>query len=242
MDREGLPDLSREGGVELGERSGHGEDALRRASLRVVVFLIFLFWLLLLLLPIGKAASFVTPNIQTRIPNVLATVLALPLAAAFLLFPQKRCRTTEKPVLVWRRFLAFFIDSAAVLPVIVVPNLLLELSIEALHTGEFLWVVERDFARPTDAIVFVAAMVALFGMFCYFWLIPRSGNATIGQFVLGYQIKAADGGRANFAYRTLSAFAAFCVWPVTLFLARKDRVGGEYWWDRCSGTEAVRCD
>ena len=128
--------------------------------------------------------------------------------------PQKDLIETTHPVRLWRRFAAFAIDMVALFLVL----------------------------HPLLSLVHVAAGI-LFGIalvFSYFWLHARFGRATPGQYVMGYRIIATGEGEPEYAHRTLSAFVALCLWPVTAVSASQaDSTPGTYHWDRESHTRAV---
>lgn len=129
--------------------------------------------------------------------------------------PQTDMIETGQPVRLWRRFCALMLDLMALF--FVLHPLMSQLVVAA-------------------AIVFGVVLV-----FCYFWLHARAGRASLGQYVMGYRIVAADGpGEPEYAHRTLSAFVALCLWPVTFVSASQDdSTPGTYHWDRESHTRAV---
>ncbi|WP_143435534.1 RDD family protein [Henriciella aquimarina] len=167
-------------------------------------------------------------------------LVTAPFAIFALRFPQREGRPTYGPVRLWKRFLAFFIDFFVSVAIFTSPLVLFELGLEASWTGHFSWQVERDFSRPTDWVHALLTFLMLGGVFSYFWLLPKVGRATIGQYIMGYRVEPSPvrSGASQYAHRTFAAFVALCVWPLTLALAAGQTKPGEYWWDRVSRTRA----
>jgi uncharacterized RDD family membrane protein YckC len=148
----------------------------------------------------------------------------------------------ESRVGIWRRAGAFFVDFAlmgvAVGPVSLLPLLLHE----AVETGQFQWTFERRLARPSDAIFgFLSVFGVLVGFYLYdYWCTSRH-QATFGSYVLGYKLARAQDsqGEPDWITRPLLSFVGMCWWPVSVLvaLARRD---GQFWWDRQTGTRALR--
>lgn len=176
-------------------------------------------WMVLTVLIVFAAVWVVIPQLGL-VPDAgsihFFTGLAL---AAFALgyMPAENLIETDEPVRLWRRFSAFLIDLLALFMVL---NPLL---------GQF--------------NIFGAVILGVSVVFCYFWLHGRFGRATLGQYVMGYQVlpMAGANGEPEFAHRTLASFVATCLWPVTFIAAsQEDATPGTYHWDRESKTQAVR--
>lgn len=123
---------------------------------------------------------------------------------------------TLEPVRLWRRFAAFLIDLVALFMV-------LDPVLSGLNE-------------------FWGAIIGVTLVFCYFWLHPRFARATLGQTIMAYRIVPAEdaSNEPEFALRTVTGFAAVCLWPITVIAAsQKDSVPGAYYWDRETGTQAV---
>lgn len=133
---------------------------------------------------------------------------------------------------IWRRMTAFLIDVfvAGLLAVSVFGPVWLTLPLEPAVSdtpvGQAYWWLA----------VQIAAMLGLF------WLHPKYGRATPGQYILGYRIEAdpAATGRPLHFLRMFAGFYALCsVYLWIWFLKREDSERGHYWWDRAGRTRAV---
>lgn len=141
-----------------------------------------------------------------------------------------------------RRIGALFIDFMVIMiitsPIATLPILIAE----ANYTGTFQWSFEREFARSTDGIfVHPPILLTFFLLFYYFYIHPKIGKATVGQYILGYTIKATDDSTPKYGLRVFYSLIALSIWPITivLCLAKKKR---DRWWDTKSNTRAVLFD
>lgn len=174
--------------------------------------------------------------------SALSIVTAIVLLLFLVFYPRhEEVPDLSKAVGVWRRFGAFFLDFALAIliasPIVTLPILFAEAS----HSGAFVWSFHRDFSRPTDSLYLAPAAFAMFlVLFLYFYLHARIGRATIGQYILGFRIRPADGNDApKHGMRVVLSFMGLCVWPVSAILAlchpRK-----AFWWDSATATNAIR--
>lgn len=170
-------------------------------------------------------------------------VLAVVLGGVILLFPRKRGAVIpEQSVGLLRRLAAFYLDfflfMLVLTPLLAIPALL----IEASATGEFKWEFVRDFSRPSD--VWVLTPVVLFAfylLYSYFYWHAVKRRQTIGKYLLGYSLHAADetSGRPQLGRGLLLGALGMVVWPISLVLAlrREDKA---LWWDVRTNVRAAR--
>ncbi len=147
-----------------------------------------------------------------------------------------------KPVLMWRRFIAFIIDFYVVIMVVFAVLVTASLSIGALLYGSWNWQIRLVDTPPIQMLVFTLFGSSLLAVFAYFWLHAKFGRATVGKYIMGYTIIPAEEGQlhTSYAYGVFSAFLAMCsvhlwVW----FVKDTDSKIGWYWWDRAGKTKAL---
>ncbi|MDG1418529.1 MAG: RDD family protein [Maricaulis sp.] len=154
-----------------------------------------------------------------------------------------RADNLEAPVRIRRRMGAVFVDLIVVMQVLVPIPVLALIIIEAQATGEFAWAFQRDFARPTDDIIFFSAAAIMLGIIGYIYWSLKTGTQTLGQYLLGFRVLA-DPDRKKPGSPELHIFLATIfgsVWPVNLLLAArsKDR---RFWWSKVAGMRPVRVE
>jgi hypothetical protein len=175
--------------------------------------------------------------------SLLSIIIAIGLLLFLVFYRQIACTVdSSKVVGVWRRFGAFFLDFALVM-LIVSPVAALPLLVaEANYTNAFQWSFHRQFARPTDVMYLMPAIVAAFlALFFYFYQHARVGRQTIGQYVLAYKVTmSASAARApNWALRVILSFCGLCMWPISVVLALRTSQK-IFWWDSVTGSSVVR--
>jgi uncharacterized RDD family membrane protein YckC len=90
------------------------------------------------------------------------------------------------------------------------------------------------------ALIFPAAIGVFVAMYFYFSLHPKNNRQTMGQYVLGYRVVAADSGTPPaYRARALLSFLGLCMWPVSLTMALLNERKA-FWWDAASKTKVVR--
>lgn len=112
----------------------------------------------------------------------------------------------------------------------------------AITSGPFLWAVQSIDPNGFDHALAVGLMFcALSAFFAYFYLPPRRGRLTLGQYIFGYKMIGQLNRRPNYLMSGSLAFIGVIVWPISIFLAfrRPDR---EFWWSVRAGFRAVRIE
>jgi RDD family len=163
----------------------------------------------------------------------LGTLFAI---IAFLLPRAKPLAGLDRPVRIWRRATAAIIDwYVAGFSIIAAFGL-------ALMALTHAW-PEAAGNLPSHPLL-RAALVTIVGsaFFSYFWLHPKFGRATLGQYIMGYRIESdpdPDVPPHHFM-RTLVALFAAGSWHLWgWFVKYEDTQQGRYWWDRIGQTHAV---
>ncbi len=132
----------------------------------------------------------IEPSLYFAQSNILAPLAALLFIILLLKIPRQETRIeNSESVGIFRIFVAFYFDVAmlwsayfALLPFIF-------LVFESFHTGIFEWGFERDFHQSTDTAI---EMFFVWSMVYYYYKHLLLQKATIGQYVMGYEIS--DGG------------------------------------------------
>ncbi|MEP3654410.1 MAG: RDD family protein [Litorimonas sp.] len=114
----------------------------------------------------------------------------------------------------------------------------------ALALDNFFWIILQiplvPFFNQFENSELLTA-VYLLAFLAYFWLLPKFGRATLGQYMMGYRIVPADESRPKCLWRLAYVCGTAIMWPLFLFswfMLRNDDIG-IYWWDRKSSTRAV---
>lgn len=147
----------------------------------------------------------------------------------------------SRPVRIWRRMVAFLIDAYLASFVISSVSVLIAISVDGIggvptelpygsasegEVAEFLWTLPLQFAVVLG----------------FFWLHPKYGRATPGQYIMGYRIEPDPSAPGAPLY-----FLKFCICSLAMcsahlwiwFVKQEDSELGQYWWDRTSRTRAV---
>ncbi len=192
-------------------------------------------------------ASSICDNSTCAVAASLSPISLLVAIALTLFVLRYRQRTSladeSKVVGIWRRFGAFFLDFVIVLMVASSLGAVPLLTAEAYFTGSFQWAFEREFARATDFIlVLPAALGALLLLFFYFYQHPRVDRQTVGQYVFGYRVMAAEGAdNPQYGARVLLSFIGLCMWPISVAFALRTK-NRAFWWDAGTYSRTVRVD
>jgi len=152
---------------------------------------------------------------------VFVSVLMIPFT--FLYKAKDKPKISNKPVNLWRRFLALLIDFLMAL-VIIGPLLALPaLIIESQNTQSFSWYFTRDWPRESDMLVTLFAVIpGMIWTLIYLSFPPAKGKQTFGQYLMGYRISAYKGSKITFKralLRNVFGFLVLCLWPITLLMA-----------------------
>ncbi len=164
------------------------------------------------------------------------------MALAIFLFTYKQIAANpqrDRPVLIWRRLSAFFLDMLVVLSVAMPPILLVILGVRFFDVGVWEWNFQMVDDPISGLIEFVAVLCMFVTLYVYFWLHNQHQRATIGQYIMGFQILK-DSDHPRFGWSPVIAYIALCsvhmwIW----FKKQEDSDRGWYWWDRAAGTRAV---
>lgn len=145
----------------------------------------------------------------------------------------------DRPVLIWRRLLAFFLDMFVFLSVAMPPILLVILVFRFIDLGVWDWTFQMADDPISSLIGFVAVLCMFVALYTYFWLHNEHQRATMGQYIMGFQILK-DSDHPRFGWSPVIAYIALCsvhmwIW----FKKQEDSDRGWYWWDRAAGTRAV---
>lgn len=144
----------------------------------------------------------------------------------------------HRPVRLWRRLVAFLIDYFVSLMMIIPTIILVIVASRYFMTGDWAWTFQLAQESTTNLIGFLSFASTIILMYLYFWLHTRFGRATLGQYVMGFQIMA-DSDHPRFGWSPLFAFIAMCSWHLWIWFKKdEDSKIGQYWWDRASGTRA----
>ncbi len=133
----------------------------------------------------------------------------------------------SRPVGLFKRFTAFFIDFLLYLVIIAPPLVFLALTLEGIRTGEFSWFFSRHYPVYTDIIVGIAIVLALIAFFILFALPVSRKQQSLGQYFMGFGIVRKEGSLSLFKaclrflmmYLTVALF--FISGPMALL--RKDK-------------------
>ena len=95
-----------------------------------------------------------------------------------------------------------------------------------------------------SAIPELLTPVISIGILAYFWLPPKFGKATLGQYVMGIRIVAAEYEKPNYILRLFLGFISLWFWVLTLVwrfvgMFQLQEQSNVLWWDRHSQTRTV---
>lgn len=192
---------------------------------------------------IGASSSCVNNQcVVSGSSSIGSLIVSLVIVAFLFLRPVQPTMVVSNGVVgVWRRVGAFLIDFALVLfaisPIAALPFLVAEAS----YTGEFEWSFLRKFARPSDSLFVLPAVLASFAaLYFYFFLHPLKGKQTVGEYILGFKVVAASdvGPKPIYGTRPITGFIGLCAWPVSVYFALRTE-DKRFWWDTDSHTRAV---
>lgn len=170
-------------------------------------------------------------------PNELYSMLFGFLIGAFAIwFPQlEPVVRHDQSVALWRRVAAFLVDlHVGVVVALSVAFLVGQIMIFSL-AGVWNW-SDVDPSSPSIRIVNISGLLVSFALlYCYFWLPSKNGRATVGQYIMGFQI-VSDSDTPKFGVRPLLGFIAICSVLIWIWFGSTH---GRYWWDRASGTRPI---
>lgn len=152
---------------------------------------------------------------------------------AFLLPRAKPQIDLGRPVRIWRRGMALFIDWQVA-----------GFSVAAVFGLSRLVLLSAGVPTVVNDPLFTAVSISIAAsaFFCYFWLHPKFGRATLGQYIMGYRIEHDPDPNIppHHFLRTVFATFAACSWHLWgWFVKYEDTQQGRYWWDKLGQTRAV---
>ncbi|MEC7290504.1 MAG: RDD family protein [Pseudomonadota bacterium] len=145
----------------------------------------------------------------------------------------------DAKVNLWRQIVAFLIDAHV--------GLFLGLATAHvfLHTGllaiQGTWDWGAFSGSESTAAIFnlISGAIGLATLYSYFWLPIRSGGATVGEYMMGYQIDEQWDKRAS-PWRPLLLFIGVGSFPFwMLFLTSRFVTTNTFWWDEVSNVKPV---
>lgn len=155
---------------------------------------------------------------------------------AFVLPRAKPLAGLDRPVRIWRRSTAAFIDWYIAGFSIAAAFGLGGIAIFYIWPG-----AARDL--PKQPLIIAALItVGVSAFFAYFWLHPKFGRATLGQYIMGYRIDNDPNPDVppHHFMRTVAATFSACSWHLWIwFVNDRMTTPGVYWWDRIGQTRAV---
>jgi hypothetical protein len=162
-------------------------------------------------------------------------------SAAVVLFAPRAAPETglKRPVQIWRRVCAFIIDWHVLLLPLTALLWALQYLFNGLVGGLWNWISPAT-ETSAEATLEVLGLILLFSStIAYFWLHPKFGKASPGQYIMGYRIipdPEAAGQPLHFL-RMVAAYFALITWLFWIWFI--DSEGGHYWWDRLGRSKAV---
>lgn len=180
---------------------------------------------------------------QTVAPESVQALIGILLAVVALVLPRaKPVQGLDRPVRIWRRGVAFWVDmitgSVIVGTILGLMGQVLTLIIP--RTAQFSF-YETDGQLVVEYLV-AANLLVLAALASFFWLHAKLGRPTIGQYIMGYRIEN-DPDPDNPPRRLLGMFAGLLAgssWHIWgWFVKYEDTQKGNYWWDRIGRTHAV---
>lgn len=175
-------------------------------------------------------------------------MLGMAVAGAALYFWLLSSKTTPSPnrmPLLFRRWVAGFIDFVWAFTIPAAFIGLLAVLLEYRRTGTFQWLVERHNYQAGDGPV--ASASVLLTMFAimpsYFALCWRSGKPTPGSCICRFRIVADVGTKLIFwkaGLRALLGSMALLAWPcwILAYWVKRDQSAGKFWLDAIFDTHA----
>ena len=128
----------------------------------------------------------IEPSLYFAQSNILVPLAAVLFIILLLKIPRQETRIeNSESVGIFRIFSAFYFDMWMLWSVYFVLSSFIFLVFESFHTGIFEWRFERDFHRSTDTPIL---MFFVWSMVYYYYKHLLLQKATIGQYVMGYEI------------------------------------------------------
>ena len=169
-------------------------------------------------------------------------VVAIAILAFLFTYSQREQEPNNQAIVgVWRRLGAFLLDFTTIMVIAAPIGAMPTLIAEYYYTDSYQWSFARDFERPTDMLLIMPVGIGIFmAMFFYFYVHAKRGIQTLGQYVLGYRVVAANSAEGpSYGMRALLSFVGLCAWPVSVVLAMKHERKA-FWWDAATGSQVVR--
>lgn len=161
------------------------------------------------------------------------------LGAFAVVFPQiKPVLKGRRRVELWRRAAAALIDIQVVLGGVMSVTILLQHAALYVIFGSWSWSNSGAGDPTINWIYSVGAVVAFTLIYAYFWLPSKRSRATVGQYIMGFQI-VSDSHSPKFGLRPLLSYIAFTSVMFWCWFDSGGAIEGRHWWDRASGTRPI---
>lgn len=141
-----------------------------------------------------------------------------------------------------RRFWAFVIDYFLAALIVMPWTTLISLLIEAVRTGYFSWIVQRESLPGDGWLMFMLFILDVVGMLTYFALPQRYMRATPGSTFLGITVLYDSGKPPSLLVaftRSVLGYIALCLFPLSVPLALSN-TDKQMWQDIRCGTRVVQ--
>lgn len=195
-------------------------------------------------------AAYSTPTVLDCGETCAVSVSREPYAAIWgfvagtfaLVFPQSTTLAkVDQRVEIWRRLFAYLIDlvGAVIVEIFVLGAVLQLITLLVLGTTDLSMIDSSDPIAGVLGFCSFFAGVAL--IYILFWLPPKLGRATPGQYVMGYRI-VPDSDVPRFGMRPLLIFVVHASVHIWIWFDARGRNDGHFWWDRVTGTRAMKLD
>jgi len=138
----------------------------------------------------------------------------------------------------WRRSIACLIDLQCALAIgFSISDLVLRVFLYAMSG---IWDLRNLNAgtHSNEILVFLSILFVFLLAYTYFLLPIKYKRATIGQYIMGYQILS-DSETPKPALRPVLGYFALASTLLWIWFDSKGATEGRYWWDRATGTRAV---
>lgn len=155
-------------------------------------------------------------------------------------FPQIKPVTQHAtPITLWRRFFAALADlHISIFLALTVVSLGLYAAL-FLNAGSWNWADYSGTEADAGLLSIGGALVGFLILYAYFWLPPKIGRATIGQYIMGFQI-ISDSETPIYVLRPILGYFAIGSFVIWAWFDSKGATEGRYWWDRATGTRPVK--
>jgi hypothetical protein len=162
------------------------------------------------------------------------------LGAMIIFLPREAARhRPETKVNLWRQVTAFLIDAHVGMVLgFAAAGTFLHASL-LITQGTWNWALFSGTENTAAIFNLLGTAITLVTLYCYFMLPIRTGTATVGEYMMGYQCDEQWNKRAS-QWRPLLLFIGVCSFPIwMLFLTSRLVVTNTFWWDEVSNVKPV---